>query len=376
MIARHLETRSPYEPPVRFYKTIALSFLAVTLILLGVVVFITAKSATINITAKEDAKQVSLTVPVGDGADKLKGAITTSSFEWSNTYYPTGVKTAEDKATGKVMLYNKQTQPQTLIKNTRLLTAEGVLFRMKDKATIPANGQIEVDVYADEVGAKGEIEASQFTVPGLSPELQKVVYAESKNKMTGGVKKIGILSEEDLTAAKASYKDQVKSEYIKTNNVDTKNAAISVETENFTADKKVGDEVSEFKLTGKNKIVVVKFDQNDLSQYVANNASKEIDKDSEKFLSVNNDSTVVLNSVNEAAGTAELGVTQEVLVTLDVNGNKLALSNFTGKKKDEIQRYVLSLDHVKDVDVVFSPSWMRSVPSVVDKIQVVVKNTK
>lgn len=376
MIARHLETRSPYEPPVRFYKTIALSFLAVTLILLGVVVFITAKSATINITAKEDAKQVSLTVPVGDGTDKLKGVITTSSFDWTNTYYPTGVKTTEDKATGKAIIYNKQKQPQTLIVNTRLLSADGVLFRMKEKSTIPANGQAEVEVYADEVGEKGEIGPSQFTIPGLSPELQKLVYAESKDKMVGGVKKIGILSDDDLTAAKASYKDQVKSEYIKVNNIDAKNTAVSVETENFTADKKVGDEVSEFKLTGKNKIVVIKFDSSELSQYVANNASKEIDKDSEKFLSVNSDPTVILNSYNEAAGTAELGVSQEVLVTLDVNGNKLALSNFTGKKKDEIQRYILSLDHVKDVDVVFSPSWMRSAPSVVDKIQVVVKNVK
>ncbi|MDO8509668.1 MAG: hypothetical protein Q7S24_00825, partial [bacterium] len=137
MIVRQRETRSrlPNEPTVRFYRTIAFTFLILTVVLLGVVVFITSKKATITIVAKEDIKSVNLNISVGsdnNDSDQIKGQVTAVEFAWSEKYYPTGSKTIEGVAEGEVVIYNKSSVDQTLVKTTRLLNPDGVLYRLED----------------------------------------------------------------------------------------------------------------------------------------------------------------------------------------------------------------------------------------------------
>ena len=179
MITHRLGTQSPApEPAVRFYKIIALTFLVITIALLGVVVFITSKKATVVIVAKEDTKNVNVNVKVAKEANKentMAGLVSSVDFSWSEKYYPTGNKTVEGIATGEVVLYNKTNASQALVKTTRLLNPQGILFRLSDRVTVPANGQIVALVYADEVGPKSDIGSSTFTIPGLSEDKQKVI---------------------------------------------------------------------------------------------------------------------------------------------------------------------------------------------------------
>jgi len=375
MIVRKNETQPTNEPPIQFYKTIAISFLVITLILLGVVIFITTKKATIEITAKEDSKQVSLSLGVGETGE-IMGIVTSTLYEWSNKYYPTGVKMIEAPAEGTIIIYNKQNKDQTLIKNTRLLSSDQVLFRMKTRETIPANGQKEVAVYADVPGSSGDIQPAQFTIPGLSASLQTLVYGESVQPMSGGFRKVGALSAEDLESAQTLYKEQVKEAFLKELGLNSLGVALKIDIGKIKSDKEIGEEVSEFTLTGSNRVIAVNYDPQKLQEIINGKVASEIDKGSEKFLAVNNEPKVELVAVNEETGTAEFSVYQEVLVTLDVNADRLAIVNFAGKKKDEIERYVLALDHVTGVNVKFSPSWMRTAPSVPDKIKVIVKSVK
>lgn len=251
MIVKRQETKSP-DAPVGFYKTIAISFLIITVILLGVVLFIISKKATINIFAKEDTKKVSLEVQIGEGDYPVGGSVVVSDFTWSNTYYPTGVEMIEAQAEGTAVIYNKQNRDQILIATTRLLTPDGVLFRMKNREVISANGELEVPVYADEEGGAGNIGPAQFTIPGLSESLQTLVYAESFSPMSGGLRKVGILSAEDVEAAKNSYKEQVKQEFLRENNINLENTVIEVEIGQISSDQEVGEEVDNFVLTAIN----------------------------------------------------------------------------------------------------------------------------
>jgi len=375
MTIRKIDNQTVNEPPVQFYKTIAISFLVITIILLGVVVFITMKKATIEITAKEDTKQVSLSLSVGENAD-IQGSVNSKLYEWSNKYYPTGVKMIEAKSEGKIVVYNKQGKDQPLIINTRLLSLDGILFRMKERVTIPANSQKEVEVYADVEGGSGDILPTQFTIPGLSQSLQTLVYGESVNAMLGGVRKVGVLGVDDLDAAKVLYKEQVKEAFLNELGLNSLGVALKIDIGKIKSDREIGEEVSEFVLTGANRVVAVNYDPDKLQEIINNKVSGEIDKGAEKFLAVNNESRVELVSVNEETGIAEFSVYQEVLVTLDANADKLSIVNFAGKKKDEIERYVLALDHVTGVDVKFSPGWMVTAPSVADKIKIIVKSVK
>ncbi len=382
MITHRVTTKLAPEPPVRFYRTIAVTFLVVTLVLLGVIIFFTSKKASVVIVAKTDNKNVNLMVNVGERKSpdlSILGLVTTTKFGFTQKYSPTGNKTTDGLAGGEVTIVNDTNAAQTLVKTTRLLSTAGVLFRLSNQVIVPAKGQIVADVYADQPGATGNIEPSKFTIPGLNEEKQKVIYAASDKSMVGGVRTIGILSAEDIKSAKADFaakiKDEVEKTLVPVGSYNQKLIFVP-ESGDIVVDKEIGQEVSEFSISGTTDVVIVYYNSEDLKNLLSKEVANRVDATSEKALSIGKDSQVSLASYDLTKQTAQLSVYQDVLVTLDVNAEKLAVNNFFGKKKDEIERYVFGLGHVVGVDVKFSPRWIRTAPSVPDKVQVVVKNVE
>jgi len=101
-------------------------------------------------------------------------------------------ETVNDPAQGTITIYNAQEDPQTLIKNTRFESPDGLIFRIQGSVTIPGGsisspGSVKATVYADTGGDKYNIGATTFTVPGLkgSASYDKVT-AESTEAFTGG----------------------------------------------------------------------------------------------------------------------------------------------------------------------------------------------
>jgi len=381
MITHRVTTKLTPEPPVGFYRTIAVSFFIVTLILLGVIIFFTSKKATIVVVAKTDNKNINLDVSIAKektGGAAITGIVTTTEFKWTQKYFPTGNKTAEGLAVGSVTLYNETGVAQPLVKTTRLLTPAGILFRLSDRVVVPAKGQITASVYADKPGASGNIGPSKFTIPGLNEEKQKVIYASSVKDMAGGARTIGILTADDLKATESDYVEKVKQA------VDNSLGQIGsfnqklvfVPAHNVSADRQVGEEITEFNLAGTNTVVVVYYNGDELKSVLGKEIFSRIDASVEKVLSVSKEPQVSLGSYDLEKEQARLSVYQDVLVTLDANADKLAAVNFFGKSKDEIERYVFGLGHVVGVDVKFSPSWMRSAPAVADRVQVIIKNVQ
>jgi hypothetical protein len=381
MITHRVTTKLAPEPPVGFYRTIAVSFLLVTLVLLGIIIFFTSKKAIIVVVAKTDNKNINLDINIvkqkTDGS-AIVGIVTTTEFKWTQKYFPTGNKTTDGLAVGSATLYNDTGAAQPLVKTTRLLTPAGVLFRMADRVVVPAKGQVSVNVYADQPGASGNIGPSKFTIPGLNEEKQKVIYAVSAKDMTGGVRKVGILTAEDLKAAESDYIEKVKQAIENSlGQMESFNQKlVFVPAHSVSADRKIGEEITEFNLAGTNTAVVVYYNGDELKSVLSKEISGRVDASTEKVLSVSKEPQVSLGSYDLTKQQARLSVYQDVLVTLDANADKLAAFNFFGKSKDEIERYVFGLGHVVGVDVKFSPSWMRSAPAVADRVQVIIKNVQ
>lgn len=380
MIIHRMETRPAPEPPVKFYKTIALSFLVITLFLLGVVIFTTTKKANITIIAKEDTKNVNLIVNVTTQTDdkSITGMVSSTIFTFSQAYYPTNAKPIDGIAEGQVTIYNKSNTEQPLVKTTRLLTSNNILFRLKDNVTAPANGQITANVYADVTGSAGDIGPAEFTIPGLKPERQKVVYAESTTAMAGGSRSIKVLTENDLEDAKKDFKNKIQEAFLKNlsspDNGQYNQKIATIVQEELSVSNKPGDEVTEFTITGKNTFAYVFYNQEELNDLINKEISSKIDLNLEKILSTTQEPQLSLLSRGVAIDSAQLSVNQDILVTLDANSTKLSAQNFLSKKKDEIERYLLSLPHTSGVDIKISPQWSRTTPSVADKIKIVVKN--
>lgn len=381
MITHRVTTKLAPEPAVRFYRTIAVSFLVVTLGLLAVIIFFTSKKAAIVVVAKTDNKNITLDVGVErqkSGNASILGVVTSTEFYLTQKYSPTGNKTVNGVAMGEAIIYNDTATAQPLVKTTRLLTPGGILFRLSDRVVVPARGNIIAKVYADQPGPIGEIGPSKFIIPGLSLEKQKVIYAASKTAMSGGVRAVGFLSEADLKAAEADYVEKVKQAADKflpaVSNYNQK--LIFVPSHHVAADRRSGEEVSEFNLAGTSTVVAVYFYNDELNALLGKEISQRLDLSTEKVSSALKDPQVALAGYDLAKQKAQLSVYQDVLVTLDVNADKLAAANFFGKSKDEIERYIFGLGHVVGVDVKFSPSWMRRAPAVADRINIVVKNVQ
>lgn len=384
MIVRQRETRSrlPNEPTVRFYRTIAFTFLILTVVLLGVVVFITSKKATITIVAKEDIKSVNLNIgvgPNGNDSDQVKGQVTSAEFAWSEKYYPTGSKTVEGVAEGNIIIYNKSSADQALVKTTRFLNPDGVLYRLKDRVNVPANGEVKAVVYADKLGKESDIGPSQFIIPGLPPDKQKVIFAESKESMKGGAHQVGSLMESDIQSAKSDFEKKIKEAFLKTAEGvkwQGDGKLIKVNLHGTVSDQAVGKEVDSFQLSGTSTIVMVSYDKNNLENLINKTVSSKIDVTVERILSSSGNTSLSLLSYDLKNNTAQIAVSKEVIVTLDSDAEKLSPRNFLGQNKDTIERNIISLDHVAGVEVEFSPSWIGKTPTVPDRIKVIIKNVK
>lgn len=339
-----------------------------------------SKRATITITTKEDPINVETTVTVGDkGPLGIEGTVTTTIVTLEQTFSPTGSKKEPGTAVGRVTLHNDGNAPQALVATTRLLTPEGVLFRLKDAVTVPANGTVEANVYADQKGEAGDIgPVAKFTIPGLNDAKQKQIYASSKQAMTGGLSTVGVLSMGDIDKAKKQLLEaiQKKGEESLQSKFPDQPGVFSVVQEAVEHDGKVGDEVGTLLIKGKATVLGVFYNRDQVRATAEQGLKKHAVDDIGSIRTTDKEPKVVFGEYNPEKNTADLTVYHNGVVTLNSESKQLQKMLFFGKTKEEVRRYLLSLDHVYGVDVSFRPMWVGTVPYVPDHVNIVVKQVE
>lgn len=380
MVPRRKQTMISAEQPVRFYKFIALTFLFLTIILLSVIMFMSSKRAAIVIESQATPVDISdsILVSSGDMVGSLTGEVDTVLVSLEKTFYPTGTKEEESQARGVVMLHNDGASNQPLVATTRLLTPDNILFRIKKGVTVPAGGTVEVEVYAQEKGESGNISASTFTIPGLSKTKQKLIYATSKDSMTGGIRQIGILGVEDIKKAKeillSDLQEKAQTELL--DNHPGTSGVFTILQESLESDVEVGEEVSEFSLKGKATILGVFYNPEQLQELADKSLGKRAVDDAEFVQPSREAPTVTIEDYNLEKSTATLQVFHSGVAILNPESKQLDKSIFFGKTKDEVRRYLLKLDHVRSVEVKFTPAWIRTIPFVAEHVSVMVKEVE
>jgi len=380
MSSRRNSTMTPSQQPVRFYKIVALTFLFITILLSGVVMFMSSKRASIVIETKSATIDITDSVLVGDtdSFGSIKGVVETVEVELEQSFTPTESEKQISVATGFVTLYNNSGSAQPLIATTRLLTADGVLFRLKDKVVAPANGTVEAEVYADVEGESGNIGPSEFTIPGLNEAKQKEIYATSVKKMEGGIRNVGILGKSDMKKAQEAVLlvlEQEGTKQLQAKNSSLRGVFKLIDSE-VNSNAEVGDEVSEFILTGKAKVLGVFYKAEDLQSLAEKSLARKAIDDAETVQLSNEEITVMVEDYNLTKGTATLQLFYSGISKLNPESKQLEKGMFFGKSKDEVRRYLLKLDHVRSVDIKLTPAWIRTVPHVGEHIEIIVKEVQ
>ena len=109
MVARRTkQTSDSGQHTIRFYKVVALTFLCITLILFGVIMFMSTKRATITITTKTEPVDITTQVWINN-ADKTQsiiGDVELIETSVTQSFSPTSEREEPGTATGVVTLYN------------------------------------------------------------------------------------------------------------------------------------------------------------------------------------------------------------------------------------------------------------------------------
>ncbi len=367
---------------VRLYRRIAASFVIATVLLLGFVLSTTISRAKIIITAKPVPVNVDLKVAVAGEtktSETVRGHVILTIVEGTSTGKPEGAGTVvHERATGTVMLINKRSTSQQLVATTRLLTPEGILFRIKENVEIPANGELgDVPVYADVPGPTGEIGSSNFTIPGLNPSLQKLVYAFSEKPMTGGLVTVKLITESDITKAV---------ETLTSNLTDgtTRSLRKTMEEKGFTGiessatetsrivSAKAGDRAAEFTVQLKLTVNAVLYDREKLNNLGSEALRANLGPD----MTLTSDTvsfTVTVEGANVKAQTATLAAAFTGTAKLNDRSSLLHKDRLVGLDQETVRTYLRSFEAVSNAEAKFSPFWVRRVPRAHDRILIIIE---
>ena len=365
--------------PERPYKKIAITFIFLTALLALIVVYFSLSKATVTLVPNEmlTAKEFSVKIPITTATSSpalLTATVEEQEVDIVQSYEVENFRTEEGKAKGTVTIINKNNQNQVLIATTRFLSPDGLLFRLTNQVSIPAGGETTAEIRADEIGSKYDISAAHFSIPGLSESLQQKIYGITKEPMTGGLKRIGTLTSDEITKAQKQNIESLDKEIENKLNFEVDEEKIVLtEKEILSEDisNKEGDEIEKFTITLKMKVKIITVNKEKLLSWSKDQYKKDLVETNEI---INYDLDKFTYSLKDMASTfitMETSLPAYVLGTLDI-------ANFDKKKlygldENGLKTFFIQYDNVKEVEVQFWPFWVRSVPSMQDHIDIKIK---
>lgn len=183
---------------------------AALVIVAGTASLLFARGQKIEVTLKIPSavvnQNISIQIPSeGDGIN-----LTQENLTATDAITPSASTKVDDFATGTITLYNTNPTEQALANATRLESESGgVIVRIQSKVIIPARGQVDVNVKADQAGVSGNVAPGDWLVPGLKSAKSKVVYGRNETALTGGQKEEGEISDADINTAKTKITTQL-----------------------------------------------------------------------------------------------------------------------------------------------------------------------
>ncbi|MFO0764678.1 MAG: hypothetical protein U0487_01365 [Patescibacteria group bacterium] len=405
------------------YRKIAYVFLALTVAIITLVLWLTSVRAEIVVHVKKESVKLDGVVEVsrtpragqipgrvvqgvfdktqefqvmGDGEDIATSTAVTTTPEQPPVTTPPA--TQEVIARGKVKIVNKYSKDQPLVRTTRLLTADGKLYRIDKTITVPSGGSVTVDVYADKSGADYAIGPTNFTIPGLYIDLQKHIYGVSETAFTAVPKgstgssapvtptpapaaptgKGKPVTFADIDRAKKQLTETVLKKAMDSLGADIANresmevvyvVKVVEEKNNVT----VGQVTESFLSSVKLDVTAVYYAKEDMQGLVRSRMKERVPQGREFVPAENGGMTYALESSDPKAETASIRVSADAQYRLSPQSPLLQASIVAGKSKSEAESMLKAVDGVESVDITIKPQWLDTIPTLKDRIHLTVE---
>ncbi len=377
---RYEQEYYPVQPEVslRSYKKTAIGFLSLAIALLLAIVYVSFSSATITVIPRETEGGVEITAEVRqDPTDgEIAGEIKTIVLEGERIQAISGeTHEVPAKATGTVKLINDWSKSQQLVATTRLLSKEGILFRLKNGLTIPAKNSLMAEVYADKPGKEGNLPPTSFTIPGLNKDLQKQIYATSDTSMGGGVlMKIGV-GQGDVERASEEIAKQIMengtAEIKKMWELGLGNAEIYEKKFLLVeSNPPPGSDAKSFKVKAKVRVSGIRYDRENLYALAEEKLKQKAGADEELVSADMENFSVEVVKIDPETNIATLKAKLNGKFSITEKSSILDPDQLVGLTKISVQNYLRGFHSVEDVKVKISPFWLKRLPNLRDRINI------
>ena len=289
------------------------------------------------------------------------------------------------KAEGIIRLYNNfSSQNENWLAGTRFVSADGKLFKSKDKIAVPGtqikNGKmipsfVDVPVIAAEGGADYNIGPSKFSIVAFrgTPRYTKF-YGESSETMKGGgeapqVKKEDLENAEKILTEKA----KIESEKDLEDKIPTEFLFLKENFETKILEKfslaQVGIETEKFNFQVKANCTTISFLKADINNFAAEYILSQIPKDKKFFAqSLKIEYSPEKSFSSESGKTIlSLNFSAKIYSEIDLNSLKKGLA---GKSLAETKTFLENQPDILRTEVRISPFWIRNVPKGLEKIEI------
>lgn len=303
--------------------------------------------------------------------------------EKTKTVRATGQEEVEEKASGKIKIFNNYTtNEQPLVKNTRFETASGLIYRIDQSVTVPGMsedgkaGTLEVLVFADGVGDEYNIPSADFTIPGFKGQDQFDGFsAKTETELSGGFKGIRkIISENDLLVAEGELKNELRDSLDNMISSQKTDDVLVLVDDSLTTFGKIeqrnsnGDDV-EIALSGTLKALVIS--DVELSKVLATETLSTFNQSDSVLIDNEEDISVSLSDTNDFSNLSSVivDISGKARFVWQTDTEKL-ISELAGKNRRDLKTVLQEFPGIGRAEAVIRPFWKRSFPTNIKKIRV------
>ncbi len=378
--------------PVRIAFSGASLILAAILLIAGAGLLVAVTifpHATITVHPKVITKQLSKDIVLSAKADSpdyirftLPSSIVEKEIQVEKIFKQESSDVVSDFATGTVTLTNNQEEEQRLLPKTHLKhETSGIFFLTNERVIIPPKSSMNVGVTAKEKGAAGDVPPGKFIVDKLPPNLQKLVFAESKNTFSGGQAVATELTQEAIDSAQKAVLEEAKQKAAGELTLVAKGKSIrpdltTIEVISQEVSAQPGSRAVQFiaKASVKARGFVVETHDIVSLMTLALKASVESD---EEFISYDAPSfELAITKTDWKTGNARLSAKLTGRYAKKIGQQDLSTTNLAGLSKQEVIDRFQSSPAIDRIEVSLSPFWVKSVPSKQNQIQIEIAKTQ
>lgn len=351
--------------PSRLYRNIGWSFLIGTALLAGAVVAFSFGWTTILITPRLVPVSASLKMTVAknttSGSDNIAGQVEVTNAKRERTTETGAQEIIGKLVEGKVVLINTTGNERVLIPTTRLLAPDEKIYRIRERVRLPPKGEIETEIYADLEGPEYEREAgTKFTIPGLSPALQKVILAENREAWSLTKKTSRVVSEEELEVAKKSLLDEISRDLNSSLATDPNTLRfVSITKTNVVHDAQAGARVSSFTTRTEVEAAIITLGRDALEQRLYQALEQNAPSGHGLHEMKSEAISVQVTDVDVSRGVAAITVSGEGVSGIRTDHPDLDKKRLTNKNREEIEAVLRGIAGIEKVEFRFSPPWMK-----------------